>query len=525
MISCIFFLSAEYDEDEEDDEMAPTPKRRKLCSQLGLKASLESGLYPDFLGREGPVEDHRPDCNSALDYLLLLWPESLTSLIASETNRYARQRSRPSWIDVTTEEIWTFFGIVILMGIHRLPRIINYWSKDDLVGVTAVQQSMSLNRFWAIWNNLHVVNNDTVSAGGGPSRKIKPVVDCLSQTFLKYYCPGQELCVDESMVKYKGHCKGKVRMPKKPIKLGFKIWCCSCSCCGYLCTFQFYDGMPVDVVTGEKVPEKGLVKRVVSDLVAPFIGMNHVLYCDNFFTSGPLVDMLAKDKIFLVGTIRRTAAGFPDSLKAVTPPKGSYVSESVDGKQYFVFHDRKVVCFVTNVFPETMDSKVFRLQSEGVLREQSVPPPLPAYNKYMGAVDLTDQLVKPYGFDRKSKRCWLRPLIQCHNFAINNAHILYKHNCRQSKVKPKDQLAFRLELARLLLKFGSRSKQVHSSSGSGKAQDVSVCYLKRVSDIGLKRGRCHQCLQMKRSRFTSFGCSVCEVRLCKTDCFAEYHNY
>ena len=188
--------------------------------------------------------------------------------------------------------------------------------------------------------------------------------------------------------------------------------------------------MPVDVVTGEKVPEKGLVKRVVSDLVAPFIGMNHVLYCDNFFTSGPLVDMLAKDKIFLVGTIRRTAAGFPDSLRTVTPPKGSYVSESVDGKQYFVLHDRKIVCFVTNVFPETMDSKVFRLQSEGVLREQSVPPPLPAYNKYMGAVDLTDQFVKPYGFDSKSKCCWLRPLIQCHNFAINNAHIiLYKHNC------------------------------------------------------------------------------------------------
>ena len=35
------------------------------------------------------------------------------------------------------------------------------------------------------------------------------------------------------------------------------------------------------------------------------------------------------------------------------------------------------------------------LRPWGVLREQSVPPPLPAaaYNKYMGAVDLTDQPV------------------------------------------------------------------------------------------------------------------------------------
>ena len=121
--------------------MALTPKQCNLCSRLCLKDH-ESGLYPDFLGREGPVEDHRPDRNSALDYLLLLWPELLTSLIASETNRYARQRNCSNWVDIMTEEIWTFFGNIILMDIHRLPRIINYWSKDDFVGVAAVQQSM-----------------------------------------------------------------------------------------------------------------------------------------------------------------------------------------------------------------------------------------------------------------------------------------------------------------------------------------------------------------------------------------------
>ena len=115
-----------------------------------------------------------------------------------------------------------------------------------------------------------------------------------------------------------------------------------------------------------------MVTRVESDLVAPFVDMNHVVYFDNFYTSGPLVDMLAKDKIFSVGTIKRTAAGFPSSLKTVNPPKGSYVSESVDGKQYFVFNDRKVVCFVTNVFPESMDSKVFGLQPERTIRSSTL---------------------------------------------------------------------------------------------------------------------------------------------------------
>ena len=45
---------------------------------------------------------------------------------------------------------------------------------------------------------------------------------------------------------------------------------------------------------------------------------------------------------------------------------------------YFVFQDRREVCFVTNVFPEYTDTPVARLQPEGVLRYQSVPPILPA---------------------------------------------------------------------------------------------------------------------------------------------------
>ena len=134
--------------------------------------------------------------------------------------------------------------------------------------------------------------------------------------------------------------------------------------------------------------------RVVSDLTSPFEGLNHVVYCDNFYTSGPLIEMLAKKQIFVVGTIKRTAAGFPPSLKDVKPGKGSYVSTSVESINYFVFHDRKVVYFATNVFPEQMGSKVARTQPDGVLRYQSIPPLLPAYNKFMCGADRTGQLLK-----------------------------------------------------------------------------------------------------------------------------------
>ena len=117
-------------DDDIEDVLAPTPKRLKIAKEIALKTSLQSGLYPDFAGVEGPSEVLSPD-NSALDFFQLVWPESLMSLITLETNRYALQKRRPNWVDVTIDETRTFLGILILMGIHRLPRISNYWSKDS----------------------------------------------------------------------------------------------------------------------------------------------------------------------------------------------------------------------------------------------------------------------------------------------------------------------------------------------------------------------------------------------------------
>ena len=38
--------------------------------------------------------------------------------------------------------------------------------------------------------------------------------------------------------------------------------------------FRYTRGKPTHPITGKKTPEKGLVMRVVSELVAPFAGVN-----------------------------------------------------------------------------------------------------------------------------------------------------------------------------------------------------------------------------------------------------------
>ena len=67
-------------------------------------------------------------CNP-LDFLFLLWPESLCDLIVNETNRYGR--SKPNWLDIDRDELLTFFWLITMMrikvtGVQALIYFVSY---------------------------------------------------------------------------------------------------------------------------------------------------------------------------------------------------------------------------------------------------------------------------------------------------------------------------------------------------------------------------------------------------------------
>ena len=117
------------EEDDKSDEESdlewrtPTTKRCKVAQGKALLASPKLGKYPTFLGMHGPTQQVNQNGGSALDYLLMLWPAALSQFIAVETNRYALQRGVSAWCDVTGADVWTFLGIVILMGLNDCPEL------------------------------------------------------------------------------------------------------------------------------------------------------------------------------------------------------------------------------------------------------------------------------------------------------------------------------------------------------------------------------------------------------------------
>ena len=334
------------------------------------------------------------------------------------------------------------------------------------------------------------------------------------------------------MIKCKGRAKGKVYMPNEPIKRGFKMYTLSCACCGYLCDFDLCSGKDMDPASGKRLDKPVKVADRVKDLlVGNYSNENHVVYMDRHFTSGPLVNELAKEAIFTVGTIQRNAAGFPPELKSLEPPPGVYCAASKDGVHYYIFNDRKLVCFVSNVFPLHTEPMWRKLKGNSgcMTKSDSVPPLVPAYNHFMGGVDRTNHMCCSYLLDHKCMRPWMRIFLQLFQFAVVNASILYHHNCKQYGLVCKTNLQFRQELVELCLQNYHGRKRKRGGDGEAMSSLVSVFRedheLVSLQSIGINRGRCVLSGDCSRGgSFTSFDCKHCKVRLCKVGCFAKYHK-
>ena len=59
----------------------------------------------------------------------------------------------------TLEELCAFLGINILMGIHKLPKMRDYWSVDEGLGNTLIQKMMTRDRFLEVLQNLRFADN------------------------------------------------------------------------------------------------------------------------------------------------------------------------------------------------------------------------------------------------------------------------------------------------------------------------------------------------------------------------------
>ena len=100
-------------------------------------------------------------------------------LIVAQTNLYAQQLNA-NWEETTLDEIKAFLGMLLVIGIHKLPFLWDYWSQNSLLGVPGITKCMPRDCFFAILKHLHLNDNSRMAQRDQPNfdklYKVRPLL-------------------------------------------------------------------------------------------------------------------------------------------------------------------------------------------------------------------------------------------------------------------------------------------------------------------------------------------------------------
>ena len=489
----------------------------------------------DFTVPHGPNLPEGFDVHMAtpIDYFGLVFRPDMMAQFARNTNNYARWKMEtsgendPRWSETDVYEIRAYIGMNILMGINPLPEADMYWSRDTFLGNIGIQETMTSNRYNKLTQYFHVSDRATEPRRGeeGYDRlyKVRPVLDHVLETFPAVYNLSQNVSVDEAMIRYTGRLAFRQYMPAKPIKRGMKLWMLCDATTAYLSKFEVYMGRQ------NNTTENGLGYNVVTRLTEELRNTNRHVYFDNFFTSVPLMNKLLEDGLYACGTVRVNRKNFPNELKKPKELKnrGDYkvLQMGESNLTASVWRDKKLVHHLSTLSrPDDIEDAQRRIGQDVVRLRQ--PHSVAAYNRNMNGVDVYDQYRMQYEVGRCSKKWWKFLFWFAVNAAIVNAFILYRQTSRrQTKKKRYSHLDFRMELLRSLIGGYSKRKR-HASD----VQNVGVVDAENIQGHvhgrlpGAKRRCRYHARYLNERRETVYGCTVCNVHLCKDGCHNLFHN-
>lgn len=480
---------------------------------------------------------------SAVDLFNRFFTPEVWELLVVETNRKAAlcPMSTPHsrhWHDSTVSEMKAFIGILITMGILKLPRLELYWQvKHRTIRSPGVSEIMPRNRFEQLFRFLHLNDSSLQHPVGHPQYcrlfKVRKLLDLVEPRFDQEYHMHQQCTIDEAMIPFKGRLGFKQYMKDKPTKWGIKVWVLADATNGYVKRIQVYTGK------GDGDNGVGLCSRVVLELVNGLETSGLQLYTDNYYTSPVLFQHLYNNGMNACGTARANRLFFPQELiiAATKTNRGFSDFRSNGPLLAAVWVDKRAIYFVSTFHPAESPagmppSIVKRRTLDGTQKDIPCPPILPDYQSFMRGVDRGDQLQTYYSIGRRSRKWWRRVFFYIVEVAILNAYILDGHVRPATHAyvgrRKRDMLEFRLDLVDELIDGFCSRKRLGRPRGWAQAQrDRLNATIEHYPDVVDLRARCVVCMAKGQRHESVVQCSHCEVSLCvarSRPCFRKFHT-
>ncbi|XP_060846360.1 piggyBac transposable element-derived protein 3-like [Rhopalosiphum padi] len=213
--------------------------------QLSSKHEIKWERLPFSNSKKPILNDILPDVSdyyeiqAPLVYFNRYFNDAEIEKMAEMTNRYAIQNGS-SWNKPT--DIWeikTFIALHIRMGCLKYPRVRMYW--DTTLGLSNFSQYMTVNRFFSLRTNFHVVDNLTLSNDNKDRfKKFRPMYDCVRKR-CKQLIVERNISIDEQIVPFTGKLNIKQYCKGKPNPWGVKIYV-MCGSSGTIYDFLLYQG-------------------------------------------------------------------------------------------------------------------------------------------------------------------------------------------------------------------------------------------------------------------------------------------
>ena len=272
-------------------------------------------------------------------------------------------------------------------------RIRDYWSTDPLIATPIFGDIMARDRFLLLLQFLHFTGAD--QSEGDRLYKIKSVVQHLKEKFKRIMIPYRNLCVDESLILWKGRLYFKQYIPSKIFVL------CNCRT-GFILDFIIYTGSQTEIQRNNQL---GVSGSIIMTLMDSYLHKGHNLFIDNWYTSPILFELLHAKSTGACGTVRRNRIGMPNFMNKLK--RGEHDYQHTDILLAESWLDKREVTMLSTIHePKMINSgKIDYTTGEQIQKPISVKD----YNENMGAVDRSDMQISYVECVRKTVK-WYRKL-------------------------------------------------------------------------------------------------------------------
>ncbi|XP_023947198.2 piggyBac transposable element-derived protein 4-like isoform X3 [Bicyclus anynana] len=453
------------------------------------------------------------------DIFIEIWDRQIMEHIAWETNKYAQEVAakmienntlRPNsricqWYDTTPDELYTYFGLVLAMGVVGKSRIEEYWSSTpDVFYTPGFSAHMTTDRFLILSKCLHFNDNSMCALDLDHSEarlfKIQPILSHLNNKFQKMYTLRQNIAVDESLLKWKGSLEISQIIPNKAAHRGIKTYEICESQTGYLWRFEVH--------AHKRNHKPASTTALVLKLIEGLEHKGYTLWMDSFYQSPCLARQLKLLGFDCAGTLRTDRKFVPQALNILSKQDmrlGEITGLTAGDVDVMVWRDMNKVGMIST----------YHGNGQNTVQGSTKPILILDYNIMMGGVDKKDQLLSMYPVERKRTRVWYKKLFKrLLNVSVLNAYIIHHHTSRLSHRN------FRMNLVNAILAKHCTPLPILNAPARNKKVDVShrLGQLPSRKNQRLRR-TCVNCKKLVRTF-----CVGCTKSVCMHPCFLIIHS-